>query len=296
MKASILSYYAGADQAPSKALPAEFVDGIQMLESILEMPVWLLVQDDEQIILPKLYDAYFDQRDALPEGQPVAVLLHSLGGDPEAAYRLASLIRKRCGEFVVLVPKCAKSAATLFALGASRIILGRHSELGPLDMQVRNEKSGKWGSALNYVQALDRLGDDAERIMYGVADILIESGLTQSVAVPFAINFATALVRPLVDNIDAEKYTEMSRTQKVGEEYAVRLLSPKYNEDEAKKIAEILVSQYPGHGFVIDTEEANSIGLGVENPTDEIAAANKKIIPYLDGRVNALGQLEAIEE
>ena len=294
MKASIFSNYAGTDQGVPEALPDEFVDGIRILENVLEMPVWLLVQDEDEPIIPELYDAYFDQREAFPESKPLAVLLHSPGGHPESAYKLASLIRKRCGEFVVLVPKYAKSAATLFALGASRIILGRHAELGPVDMQIRNEKSGTWGSALNYVQALDRLGDDAERIMYRVADTLIEKSLTQDVALPFAINFATSLVKPLVDDIDAEKYGELSRELKVGEEYAARLLSPKYEKGEAERLANILVSRYPDHSFVIDIEEAKSIGLDVEEPTDEILAANKKIIPYLDGRVTALGRLEEI--
>ena len=292
MKASIFSDYSDADQAVSDALPDEFVEGIRMLESTLGMPVWLLVQGENDPIIPELYDEYFDQRDAFPVGEPLAVLLHSPGGSPEAAYKLASLIRKCCGEFVVLVPKYAKSAATLFALGASRIILGRHAELGPIDMQVRNEKSGTWGSALNYVQALDRLGEDAERIMHRVAGTLIEKNLTQNVAVPFAINFATSLVRPLVDDIDAEKYGELSRELKVGEEYAARLLSPKYEKGEAERIASILVSRYPDHDFVIDIEEAKFIGLKVEEPTDEILAANKKIIPYLGGRVTALGRIE----
>ena len=295
MKASIFSECAGDSQSATEVLPEEFVEGVQMLESILGMSVWLLIAREP--ITEQLYEGYFEQRDAFPESQPIAVLLHSPGGSPEVAYKLASLIRKRCGEYVTLVPKCAKSAATLFALGASRIILERHAELGPLDMQVYREKTGTLGSALNYVQALDQLGQDTERIMYRVAGTLISEGeYPQSSALQFATSFATSFVRPLVDNIDAEKYTEMSRELKVGAEYAVRLLSPKYEKNDAERIARTLVSQYPDHGFIIDVEEANSIiGLDVEESTDEISVAHKKIIPYLD-YVTALGRLEAIEK
>ena len=295
MKASIFSECAGDSQSATEVLPEEFVEGVQMLESILGMSVWLLIAREP--ITEQLYEGYFEQRDTFPESQPIAVLLHSPGGSPEMAYKLASLIRKRCGEYVALVPKCAKSAATLFALGASRIILERHAELGPLDMQVYREKTGTLGSALNYVQALDQLGQDTERIMYRVAEKLISEGeYPQSSALQFATSFATSFVRPLVDNIDAEKYTEMSRELKVGAEYAVRLLSPKYEKNDAERIARTLVSQYPDHGFIIDVEEANSIiGLDVEESTDEISVVHKKIIPYLD-YVTALGRLEAIEK
>ena len=295
MKASIFSECTGDSQSATEVLPEEFVEGVQMLESILGMSVWLLIAREP--ITEQLYEGYFEQRDAFPESQPIAVLLHSPGGSPEMAYKLASLIRKRCGEYVTLVPKCAKSAATLFALGASRIILERHAELGPLDMQVYREKTGTLGSALNYVQALDQLGQDTERIMYRVAGTLISEGeYPQSSALQFATSFATSFVRPLVDNIDAEKYTEMSRELKVGAEYAVRLLSPKYEKNDAERIARTLVSQYPDHNFIIDVEEANSIiGLDVEESTDEISVAHKKIIPCLD-YVTALGRLEAIEK
>ena len=294
MKASIFSECVSDGQSATETLPEEFAEGVQMLESILGMPVWLLIAREP--ITEQLYEGYFEQRDAFPESQPIAVVLHSPGGSPEMAYKLASLIRKCCGEYVTLVPRCAKSAATLFALGASRIILEQHAELGPLDMQVYRDKTGTFGSALNYVQALDQLGQDTEKIMYRVAGKLISEGdYPQSSALQFATSFATSFVKPLVDNIDAEKYTEMSRELKVGEEYAVRLLSPKYEKKDAERIARTLVSQYPDHDFIIDVEEANSIvGLDIEESTGEISVAHEKIIPYLDC-MTALGRLEVIE-
>ena len=45
------------------------------------------------------------------------------------------------------MPFWAKSAATLLCLGADKIVLGEHAELGPLDVQIYEEKkagTGDW--------------------------------------------------------------------------------------------------------------------------------------------------------
>ena len=92
MKASIFSACANDGQSAAETLPKEFAEGVQMLESILSMPVWLLIANEQEPISKQLYEGYFEQRDAFPDSQPIAVLLHSPGGSPEMAYKLASLI------------------------------------------------------------------------------------------------------------------------------------------------------------------------------------------------------------
>lgn len=63
------------------------------------------------------------------------VLLDSPGGDGETAVRLVRSAQSRCRKLVVLVPNQAKSAATLFAIGAHHIVMGPASDLGPVDPQ-----------------------------------------------------------------------------------------------------------------------------------------------------------------
>ena len=54
----------------------------------------------------------------------------------------------------VIVPNIAKSAATLFALGADEILMGYCSEFGPINPQVQIAVSGviQWISALAFVK------------------------------------------------------------------------------------------------------------------------------------------------
>ena len=112
-------YRASLFQGPQKVLPPAFVSLVQQLEEALGMPVWLLSHCfdnkcgnlDDQMVL-----AFFGARDEMEPGKPVALLIDSAGGYARSAYQLAMLFRKHCGEFVAVVPRYAKSAATLLAL------------------------------------------------------------------------------------------------------------------------------------------------------------------------------------
>lgn len=62
-------------------------------------------------------------------------IIHSPGGSAEAAESLVEYIRARFDHVRVFVPVAAMSAATMMALSADELILGQHSQLGPIDPQ-----------------------------------------------------------------------------------------------------------------------------------------------------------------
>lgn len=72
------------------------------------------------------------------KGTDIDLLLHTGGGDTDAAEKLTALVRVTVdkGWLRVVVPDFAKSAGTLMALAADRIIMSATSELGPIDPQV----------------------------------------------------------------------------------------------------------------------------------------------------------------
>jgi hypothetical protein len=93
--------------------------------------------------------------------QNVDLMLHTGGGDIDAAEKLMAMIRKKVstGQVRVIVPDYAKSAGTLMALGADRIIMSDSSELGPIDPQViRADRNGNRmrHSVKNYLDAYDK--------------------------------------------------------------------------------------------------------------------------------------------
>ncbi len=91
--------------------------------------------------------------------QPLHLLLVSPGGDGEVAVRLVRSAQARCSELTVIVPDIAKSAATLLALGADKILMGPASDLGPVDPQF---PMGEYDlvSAKDIIAAVERALDD----------------------------------------------------------------------------------------------------------------------------------------
>ena len=64
------------------------------------------------------------------------LVLHSPGGSPQAAEQILEYLRTRFDYIRAIVPLQAKSAATMIALGCDEILVGAHSELGPIDPQI----------------------------------------------------------------------------------------------------------------------------------------------------------------
>ena len=70
------------------------------------------------------------------EERELDLVLHSPGGQPEAAEQTVEYLRTQFDYIRCFVPLQAKSAATMIALACDEIVLGHHSELGPIDPQV----------------------------------------------------------------------------------------------------------------------------------------------------------------
>lgn len=71
----------------------------------------------------------------LVEERKLDLFLHSPGGHPDAAESLMGYLRTQFDHIRVVVPMAAMSAATMMALSADKIVMGAHSQLGPIDPQ-----------------------------------------------------------------------------------------------------------------------------------------------------------------
>lgn len=64
------------------------------------------------------------------------LILHSPGGQPGAAEAVVTYLRSKFSNIRVIVPHMAMSAATMIACAADKIVMGKHSFLGPIDPQM----------------------------------------------------------------------------------------------------------------------------------------------------------------
>jgi len=70
------------------------------------------------------------------KGKQLDLIIHSPGGSPEATEALVSYLRTKFTDIRVIVPHVAMSAATMLACSANKILMGKHSFLGPIDPQI----------------------------------------------------------------------------------------------------------------------------------------------------------------
>ena len=181
----------------------------------------------------------------------VVLFLLSPGGSGEPAYQISKLCKAFAHKkFTVGVPRQAKSAATLLAIGADEIHMGPLGQLGPIDSQIGGLP------ALGVSQALKTIASVA--------------ALYPKSAEMFARYLRLALT--------VEQIGYCDRISESAVQYAERLLSTKPSLiPKAAAIARELVHEYKDHGFVIDLAEAQA-HLGADwiiTDTPELQAAEE---------------------
>ncbi len=65
----------------------------------------------------------------------LTLILHTPGGVTNAAESIVAYLWSKFPYIEVVVPTLAMSAGTMIALASNRIVMGRHSQLGPIDPQ-----------------------------------------------------------------------------------------------------------------------------------------------------------------
>jgi hypothetical protein len=118
-------------------------------------------------------------------------------------------------------------------------------------------------SALEVVQAIERLNSEAMRAVdQQMLFWLRRSRKKVDTLLPLACHFVSEMLQPLFDKIDTVYYTGMARNLKVAEDYAVQLLVKHGIDTEAAQIiADKLTNTYSEHGYIIDCDELNRIGI-----------------------------------
>ncbi len=120
-----------------------------------------MVNDEDVFIIENVLSAPSTRKD-------LVLIIHSNGGYSLSAERIIDVCRNYCkqkndgSKFFVIVPKKAKSAATIVALGADKIYLRNTAELGPVDPQFTiADKEGniQVEPAYLYVDSLENIFD-----------------------------------------------------------------------------------------------------------------------------------------
>jgi hypothetical protein len=165
---------------------------------------------------------------------PLMLVLYSGGGVVGSAYLIGKLCREYSnGKFIVVVPRQAKSAATLLCCAADEIHMGSMSELGPIDPQIGDYPALGLKSSVEHIAALVKEYPDAADMFAKYLNMSVQPihlGYYERVA-ESAVQYAERLLRSHVSTL----------------------------KQKPANIAKNLVYSYKDHGFVIDKEEAIEI-------------------------------------
>lgn len=189
---------------------------------------------------------FIDMLHNITPGEPIDLMLHTPGGDVDAAEKLINLLRSAVGEdgqLRVIVPDFAKSAGTLMALGANSIIMSDSSELGPIDPQVKL-KDGNGNdidhSVLNYLNAYS----SAEADLRAKPD--------------------DPAYRITFEKFDPTIVRKFSSVRNRARTFAENLLKRR-GANFSKIAGELMdINTYPSHGQMIGWETARNMGLTVD--------------------------------
>ena len=125
-------------KSPSiKGLSEQIDAKVAELEKLRDRPCHALLLGEQSIRKGLVDEVYGVLRGRKGIRSHLDVLVDSAGGDIDAAYNLALLFRRYGTEqLTFIIPRWAKSAATLLICAGDEILMTPVAELGPLDPQI----------------------------------------------------------------------------------------------------------------------------------------------------------------
>ncbi len=229
-----------------ESIETELEAGIEKLESIRGCRVFpLLGIDIDHISVEGVFEELIEYYTDI-DGK-LHVLIESFGGDANAAYNLATLFRRYAPtELVFIVPRWAKSAATLLVCAGDRVDMTPIAELGPVDPQITTfdplENRFEQFSPLAITATLELIRNE-----YTSGSKDLAEGLLRRLQFPLTIGMYV-------------------KAQEIGEGYARQLLSSRMLlghencEAKADELASQLGKGFTDHGYCLKVEEAGRLG------------------------------------
>lgn len=215
------------------ALVGKIIQSAMRPYGVAEKYNWIIIHDPLKMLRSDS-DKIYKTVNAFERKRDVGLIITSGGGEIEPAYLISKLCREAAAEkFIAVVPRRAKSAATLLCCGADEIHMGQMSELGPIDPQFDGLP------ALGLKHAVQHLAELASQHQKA----------------------SDMLAKYLASSLKLENLGYYERIAESAVQYADRLLRKRILplKGNSLDVAKLLVYGYMDHSFVIDKAEAQGI-------------------------------------
>lgn len=194
----------------------------------------LIILYDDTTMLKSDADKIYNAVTKFSKKKAILMILLSNGGVASSAYLIGKLCREYSNnKFIIVVPRQAKSAATLLCCAANEIHMGSLSELGPIDPQINGLPALGLKNSIEHISEVVSLYPESSEMFAKYLKLSIE---------PIQIGY-------------------YERAAESAMQYAENLLNthPDNLPKDANTIANELVYKYKDHGYVIDKSEAIKI-------------------------------------
>lgn len=254
------------------ATPGIARDKIAELEAVRKSRVVVYITGDRENAQTRIgmdvFPYFYDVLNRIGHTEKLDLLLYSTGGVTMAGWGLANLVREFADRFSVLIPFKAHSTATLLALGADEIVMGRMGQLSPVDPSI----SGPFNPIPDGLGPLQLAG---QPLPLSVEDVLSylklaqeEAGIKQEEGLTHVFNTLSSTVKPIA-------LGSIYRAKEQIKLLARKLLA--FHMDETSEKARIdaiiryLTRELFSHDYLISRQEAKRhLKLKVTNATEDL--------------------------
>lgn len=205
-----------------------------------------------------LYKHLLGLVETTPERKKIDLFLYSRGGDVSVPWRIVTMMREFCEDFCVLIPYKAHSAATMIALGADRIVMGKKAELSPIDPTLVRAVIGE--------ATVPPPEISVEDVSSYISFMREPANINDQSALAHVVSQLASHLTPLTLGSVNRQYSHIRLV-------ARKLLTSrkeKIEEDRIGTIIDALTEKMYSHGHAIGRKEAAELGLPVDKPENAL--------------------------
>jgi membrane-bound ClpP family serine protease len=199
------------------------------------------------------------------------LILSTNGGSISASYKIARFIHRKYSRLLLCVPGFCRSAGTLIALGAHKLLLDEYSEIGPLTGasvklpgQVRPQLGASARLGIMVEIALDAIAKMTQRLRQ-----ISDDTLRPDIALSLAISTTTNMLQPYFAQLNFSEVADELDAAEHALAYGKRLADHARNANF--DVVEKLVKEFPSHQFVIDYAEVLALFISTGKPTASLS-------------------------
>ncbi len=183
----------------------EYLDAISNCRNdatvIFYASAFLQKANDDVSITREDINGFMNALSGTPTNKGLVLILHTPGGDPNAVESIVEYLHAKFGRIDVIVPYLAMSGGAMISLASDLLILGKQSQLGPIDPQFII--SNKVHSARAIQEGFNKAREDIEndiKLAHLWAPILQNMGPSLVLEADKALTYSKELVVNWLNN------------------------------------------------------------------------------------------------